>query len=176
MNISLNLFITPFITLGLVLFGYFYFKKKVQEIRTYHRYLVVVGGLSFILNWVWEVAHAPLYEGFIYDLEHISFCGLAAVADLLMVYVLLFGFALIYENILWITKLNGRRILWLMLTGGAGAILVEIRHLAAGNWSYSDNMPLIPWVDVGLSPVLQFTLLPILVFWLINEFADRINA
>jgi hypothetical protein len=51
-----------------------------------------------------------------------------------------------------------------MLIGSAGAVLAEIRHLSIGTWSYADAMPLIPVVHVGLSPVLQFTILPILIY------------
>ncbi len=121
---------------------------------------MLVGGLAFFFNWGWEVAQGPLYAGFEFDLAHVSFCGLASIADMLMVYLLLFGFGLIYKNIFWIKRLSLRRVLWLMLAGGLGAILAEMRHTSAGNWAYADAMPMLPWVEAGLLPVLQFTLLP----------------
>ena len=92
---------------------------------------------------------------------------------MLMVYVLLFGFALNYKNIFWIRELNSWRILWLMLAGSVGAILAEVRHLAAGNWSYAETMPLMPWVEAGLLPVLQFTLLPVFIFLLTNKLLKK---
>lgn len=166
MQFNLNLFITPAIALAILLLVYFYFRKKKANHTIYHRYLKVVGLLSFFLNWIWEVAQGPLYKGFIYDFEHISFCGLASIADMLMVYILIFGFGIIYKNIFWINSLSFGRILWLMMAGGLGAILAEIRHTSSGNWSYADAMPLLPWIEVGLAPVLQFTLLPAFIFWL----------
>ena len=105
--------------------------------------------LAFGLNWIWEVAQGPLYAGFELNLEHISFCGLASIADMLMVILLWFGFALIYKDIYWIGQINGRRVFWLILAGGIGAILAEMRHTATGNWSYAQDMPIIPWVEVG---------------------------
>jgi len=177
MQFNINLFITPLIAISLVLWGYCSFKKRINDNGIYHRYLVVIGLLSFFLNWIWELAQGPLYDGFEYDFEHISFCGLASIADMLMVYVLLFGFALIYKNIFWIRELNSWRILWLMLAGSVGAILAEVRHLAAGNWSYAETMPLMPWVEAGLLPVLQFTLLPVFIFLLTNKLLKKqINA
>lgn len=172
MNLNVNLFITPLITLSLVLWGYFYFKKKVGNRSAYHKYLGWVGALSFLFNWGWEIAQGPLYEGFEFDLAHISFCGLASIADMLMVYILLFGFGLIYKDVYWIKKLTATRILWLVLAGFIGAILAEIRHTAAGNWSYAEAMPLLPIVQAGLSPVLQFAILPTLVFLLTAKFIN----
>ena len=53
-----------------------------------------------------------------------------------------------------------------MLTGGIGAVAAEIRNLSAGSWAYSKSMPIIPFLNVGLSPVLQFMLLPAIIFYL----------
>ncbi|NEN23815.1 hypothetical protein G3O08_09910 [Cryomorpha ignava] len=169
MNFNLNLFITPVIALGLVLLAYFYSRKRVESHPAYHKYLILVGSLAFFFNWAWEVTQGPLYAGFKFDLAHISFCGLASVADMLMVYALLFGFGLIYKDVFWIKKLTIRGVLWLMLAGWLGAILAEIRHTSAGNWAYADAMPLLPWVDAGLLPVLQFTLLPTIIFFLTKK-------
>lgn len=167
MALNANLFITPLIALILMLWGYFHFKKRAKDKNLYRRYLVLTGALAFFLNWGWEVAQGFLYQDFEYDLEHILICGLASVADMLMVYLLLFGFGLIYRNIFWIRNLSGWRVFWLMLAGSIGAILSEWRHTWTGNWSYADTMPVLPVVEAGLSPVLQFTLLPVIIFWMV---------
>ncbi|MDZ7846505.1 MAG: hypothetical protein U5L96_06925 [Owenweeksia sp.] len=173
MSFNLNLFTTPAIALILVLWGYFYFKKKVGGHPFYHKYLTLIGSQAFFLNWGWEVAQGPLYQDFDYNPVSISFCALASVADMLMVYVLLFGFGLIYKDVYWLQKLTGARIFLLVLVGGTGAILAEIRHTSSGNWYYADAMPLLPMVGVGLSPVLQFTLLPVLIFWLTGKLLPK---
>jgi len=51
-----------------------------------------------------------------------------------------------------------------MLVGGLSAALVEIWHINRGDWLYAESMPLIPIVKAGVSPVLQFTILPIIIF------------
>jgi hypothetical protein len=106
----------------------------------------------------------PLFKGGVYDWQHILFCVLATVADVIMVLIIYFGFALTCKNAFWVKNLKTNRIILLLLTGGAGAVLAEIRHLSIGTWSYADAMPLIPLVLVGLSPVLQFMVLPILIY------------
>tara|TARA_R110001592_G_scaffold68626_1_gene210270 strand:- start:27434 stop:27955 length:522 start_codon:yes stop_codon:yes gene_type:complete len=173
MNFNLDLFVTPVIALSLVLWGYIYFSKLVKNRNRFHKTLWAIALLAFGLNWIWEVAQGPLYEGFVFDLEHISFCGLASIADMFMVILLWFGFALIYKDIYWIGQMKGRRVFWLILAGGIGAILAEMRHTAAGNWSYAQDMPLIPWVEVGLSPVLQFSFLPLIIFFFTKRIVNR---
>jgi hypothetical protein len=136
-----------------------------QELA-FKRSIFIITCLAFLLNLVWELVQGPLYKGYTYDKQHISFCALASLADVIMVLLLYFGFALVFREALWAQKLTIPRVLSVMLAGGAGAILAEIRHLSAGNWAYAESMPIIPVVQVGLSPVLQFTILPMLIYYL----------
>jgi hypothetical protein len=52
----------------------------------------------------------------------------------------------------------------LVLVGGLGAIAAEVWHVWRGDWSYADPMPMLPIVEVGLSPILQFAMLPLAAF------------
>lgn len=163
-KLRLSLFVVPIIALTLIIGLYFHFLKRVIDRHNYQYFIVSTAIVAFMLNLVWEVAHGSLYEGFQYDLEHISFCALASIADMFMVLVLLFGFGIIYKNPIWIIPLRFNRSLLLILVGALGAILAEVWHTWRGDWSYADTMPLIPIVEVGFSPVLQFTILPLIVF------------
>lgn len=118
----------------------------------------------------------PLYKDASYTIQHITFCALASVEDAIMVLLIYLCFALIYKNPLWVQNLTLPRILLLMLVGTIGAIVAEMRHVSAGNWAYGKSMPLLPIVDVGLSPVLQFMLLPTLIYyWSYKMKKDRGN-
>lgn len=55
--------------------------------------------ISFLLNLLWELLQLPLYKNANYDFNHIAFCALATVADVLMILLLYFGLALILKNI-----------------------------------------------------------------------------
>ena len=81
-----------------------------------------------------------------------------------MVLLIYFILAINYEDPLWIKHINLQRTLILILIGGIGAIFAEMRHLSLGNWAYGPSMPILPFVNAGISPVLQFMLLPGLIF------------
>jgi hypothetical protein len=108
----------------------------------------------------------PFYKGSSYSIWHIIFCALASIADAIMVLLLYIGFAFIFRNTLWIQYIKWPQAIIVMITGGAGAVVSEIWHLSSGNWTYSDLMPIIPVVNVGLIPVLQFIILPLLIYFL----------
>ncbi len=163
-KLSLGIIVVPTIALTLIVMGYVHFLRKTGDKRSYQHFIVTIAVAAFVLNFAWEVAQGPLYEGYQYDLEHISFCALASIADMFMVLVLLFAFGLIYNNAFWIMPLRLSRSLLLILVGGVGAVFAEMLHTWRGNWSYADAMPLIPFVEVGLSPVLQFAILPLIIF------------
>lgn len=162
--LSIDMFIIPTIVLILVVSAYAYFQTKVTDVKEYRRYVLNIALTAFVVNLFWEIAHGTLYSGFEYDLKHIGFCALASVADMLMVLLLIFGFAILYKDAYWIWKLNIQRLALLIAVGTVGAILGEIWHIARGDWAYAANMPMLPFVKVGVSPVVQFALLPWLIF------------
>lgn len=119
--LTLDIFVVPTIALTVIVLLYIYFTKQVQDNEIYRNYIIGVGLVSFSLNFIWELAQGPLYEGFEYDWEHISFCALASLADMLMVLILLFGFGLVYKNVFWIRSMDINKILPLIFIGSAGA-------------------------------------------------------
>jgi len=125
----------------------------------------IITVLSFLLNFSWELIQIPLYKDSSYSIDHIAFCALASVADALMVLLLYFSFALIFKNLFWIIHIKWQHVVILILIGGTGAVLAEIRHLSLGTWAYADSMQIIPIVNVGLPPVLQFMILPSVVYF-----------
>lgn len=172
MDLSIGIFIVPSIALSVVLFLYFYFKGQVAYKKGYRRMLITIAAMAYILNLIWEIAQGPFYVGFEYDLNHVFFCALASVADLLMVLILFFAFAFIYKDVFWTKNMGMRRIGSLMLVGGTGAVIAEMWHTARGDWSYAEAMPMVPVAEVGLWPVLQFVLLPWLVFFTTHKIIE----
>ncbi len=163
-SLSLSITIIPGIAISLDILLYVFLLRRTAEKKMFNRFVITIILLAFLFNVAWEILQMPLYIARVYGWYHILFCVLASIADIIMVLLIYFGFALIYKNALWVNKLNTKRIILLMLIGGVGAVLAEIRHLSIGTWSYADAMPLIPVVHVGLSPILQFMILPILIY------------
>ncbi len=86
-------------------------------------------------------------------------CTRAGLGDLgitLGVYAL-GGFAA--GKVLWAVPLRLPSLLFLGLSAGVYAVLVEQAAIASGRWAYTAHMPRIPAVDVGVWPVLQVSVL-----------------
>ena len=143
---------------------YVHFLKRAADKPVFRRFIGSVALLAFLLNYAWELSHCTLYKGGGYDVLRVALLALASLADTIMAGLLYFGFALGYRNGLWVQHLTPLRVFWLMLVGGTGAALSEIIHLSAGNWAYTERMPIIPGTGAGLSPVLQFMVLPVLIY------------
>lgn len=165
-NLNPLIFLIPVIALTLVVLLFIYLLKKVDNKIVFKRFVFITLLMAFVLNLAWEVLQMPLYTGTSFNVQSVAFCALASIADAIMVLLIYFCFALIYRKPLWVQELTSLRIFILMLSCAIGAIVAEMRHVSAGNWVYDNSMPVIPLVEVGLSPVLQFTLLPALIYYL----------
>lgn len=165
-NLSLTILLTPVIGLILVIVLYFLLQKKGGGKIAFKKFVLVIAAVAFLLNFGWEMIQMPLYKNTEYNTSGILFCALASVADVIMTLLLYFFFSVIYSNKFWVKYLTVVRVFLLMLAGGLGAVLAEIRHINLGNWAYNDSMPVIPFVNAGLSPVLQFMILPFIIFFI----------
>ncbi|OSZ77157.1 hypothetical protein CAP36_12140 [Chitinophagaceae bacterium IBVUCB2] len=165
-NLKPIIFLIPVIALVFTGILYFYFLKKATNKNIFKRLVFTITVIALLLNLIWELVQMPLYRDSSFTIGHIAFCALASVADALMVLLLYFGVALIFRNSLWIQHLKWQQIAIVILTGGTGAVLSEMRHLSSGSWAYDNSMPLIPVVNVGIAPVLQFMILPLIIYFL----------
>lgn len=159
-------FLIPAVALALTIVCYRYFLKHTAHKTLFKKITVAIATIGLLLNFLWEMLQMPLYQNMPFGWQSTLFCALASLADVIMLLLLYYGFAFIYKNPFWITALSFQRILVLIVAGGIGAVLFELRHLSSGSWSYDGAMPLIPVLNVGLSPVLQFMVLPIIILYL----------
>ena len=131
-----------------------------------------VAVFSFLLNFVWEYIQAPTYAGMI-ETNHwdgIKLCTSATFGDV--------GFAL---TAFWIASLASRSRQWifepkawqlLMFLGiGIGLTIgFEFYYTTISlRWTYSELMPLVPPFGTGLSPLLQWVVVPLLVLWFVRR-------
>ena len=114
---------------------------------------------AFVLHLIWENGQAPLFQGYASFVQHFPICLAGAVGDValtLFVYIIV---GLLKEDLNWIVKLNKKDIIVLIVVGFLFAVGIEQHALLLGGWAYTDAMPTIPYLKVGLTPVLQMTLL-----------------
>ncbi len=172
-KLTLAVLITPLIALLLNGYCYFYFRRKTTDRRKFQQLWLAIIIFSLILNFIWEMLQMPLFKNMTLSRQSTLFCALASVADMLMVLLLYNVFTVFTKSSSWVFSISGKHIALLILIGGIGAVLAERRHLIAGSWSYSDAMPVIPIAEAGLSPVIQFMLLPLLIFKLSVTVVNR---
>ena len=114
------------------------------------RQLIVVFSTAFLLNFLWENLHEVMY---------VQYQG-GEITRLILFRAALFDAAIItvFAAVLLLLPWPRTR-LWLMpVLGVVFAVYLEWFALATGRWEYNALMPLIPLLNVGLSPSLQLGL------------------
>jgi len=120
--------------------------------------------LSFTLNFLWEISQAFLYAPHFTGIGGLITVHLrAGLGDVLMVFIILFLDTLILSRIFAGEKIKARRFLILIFLGFVLPLLVEKYALTTGRWAYNSLMPIIPFLNVGLMPILQMMLIPSVV-------------
>ena len=106
---------------------------------------------AFVLNLIWENAHSFLYVS--YQGASITEAVLirAATFDALFItgLFILFSRAAFFKKRLWLS----------LAIGIIFAVPLEIFALQTGRWQYNSLMPIIPFLNVGLTPSIQLGLL-----------------
>lgn len=116
---------------------------------------------TFILNLIWELAQGEsgLYLNHGGDMTSMLRCTIAAFGDVLIVLSVYTIMTIIYRTRDWILNMNQGTWVTLILISLITAMIVELWGLQTGRWSYSELMPIIPLIKIGLLPVLQMVLL-----------------
>lgn len=128
-----------------------------------------VAFFSFMLHFVWEFVQVPTYADMaeMAHWEAIKLCMSATFGDV--------GFAL---TAFWIASLAARSRNWILrperlsvaiFVGVGIALTVGFEYYYTNvslRWTYSDAMPLVPPFGTGLSPLMQWLIIPPLVIWL----------
>lgn len=125
--------------------------------------------VAVALNYPWELAQAPLYDGLNDRSAAIWHCFVASLGDgLLMLLIFAAGLG-VFRRLDWFERPGARGYLLMFATGMAIALVVEWAavHLAH-RWSYANAMPRLPGLDIGIVPVIQMLILPPLVFCVVR--------
>ena len=130
--------------------------------------VVYVFILTFVLNFIWEVSQAFLYTSHYVGISKlIKVHFIASLGDILIISIIfLLSYMVSSFNFLK-DKLNIKNFLLVIVIGFVVAVFVEKYFLMTGKWQYNFMMPVIPFLNVGLIPILQLMLIPAIVisFW-----------
>ncbi len=127
------------------------------------RYLGGLALVAFVLHLVWEYLHISLYTGYAGLFGNYPVWLVAALGDVL--------YTLGAVAVLRLVKLDTQYPA-LTAAGLLIAIFVETKALVLGRWAYAPAMPLV--FGLGLSPLLQMTILLPVSVWLTQKAAQKL--
>ena len=124
---------------------------------------------AVVVNFPWEMAQAYLYAPMGDWLTATTRCVGAAIVDAAIVVGVVIAGRAVFRRWDWIRRLTAERILFTIAAGASVAVLIERLALRSGRWDYAPLMPIIPGLGVGLVPVMQMIVLPLLVFRVVGR-------
>ena len=139
--------------------------EKANRINKIATRLAALFVISVLLNFPWEVAQMPLYVEDVNWFEFALHCIIPSLGDGLIVLLIFCVGWVARGRSDWADRPGWAGYALMLVTGFAIAVIVEWVALHGLNrWSYTDNMPLLPGLGVGIAPVLQMPLLPPIIF------------
>lgn len=135
--------------------------------------------LLFVIpaNLVWEIAHLPLYTIWQEPLGRRAFAVIhCTLGDALIATATLVLAIVIFGSSAWpLGAGHFRRVAVATIVMSVGyTIFSEWLNISVRRgWAYSDLMPTLPWIGTGLSPVLQWVVLPATGFVIARHKAMR---
>lgn len=148
----------------------------VYELRNRMKQIAVIYAAAFLINYLWEMLQMPFFSDMNYgELAAWFFCFKASIGDAnIILFIFILG-RVLFRDWEWVQQLNGIKLVYLFLTGATIAILIETHALSAGRWRYSQIMPTLLFIEVGLVPVIQLIILPISSFLVASRFRSSAN-
>lgn len=116
-----------------------------------------------LVNYPWELAQTPLYEGTESLSRMLWHCLLASLGDGLLVLLIFTAGWIAFRQSDWYVRPGWRGYLLMLATGLLIAVAIEwVATGVAGQWRYSERMPQV--LGIGLAPIAQMLILPPLIF------------
>lgn len=126
-------------------------------------------------NLVWEIAHVPLYTLWVEGTwAEISYAVLhCTVGDVMIAGTcLLLAVALLGKGSWPLRRFGAVAAATIVLALGTTVFSEWLNTEVRGAWAYREAMPRLPVLGTGLTPVLQWIIVPLLAFW----WAKRVEA
>jgi hypothetical protein len=139
-----------------------------------YRTLVSVFVVAVLLNYLWELAHAPLYVGMEnYNIGVLWHCFVASLGDGVMVLLIVaVGWVMLHQPD-WFKQPGILGYVVMVTAGLVMAVLVEwVGAHVLKRWEYTDKIPLVPGIGIGVVPIAQMLFLPPLIFRIVTVFGS----
>ena len=126
---------------------------------------------ALLLHLPWEFWQVPFFEGMA-SAPHwaaVKVCTRAAAGDALIAVLAFLVVAAGARSRGWILRPSWRTVAAYVAVGLAVTAVIERVSTAWGRWTYGEAMPIVPVLEVGLLPVLQWVVLPLLTIWFVRR-------
>ncbi len=134
--------------------------------------LVIVFILSFLLNFVWEMWQMPFFH---FESENSYtamnwMCTQASLGDGLISVLAFLVVKYRFNAPLWYRTATRWQYSIYLSVGILMTIVLEwINIYLLGRWYYADIMPVIPMINVGMVPLLQWLIVPLVLIFLLKR-------
>ena len=136
---------------------------------------------ALLLNFPWEVLQAPLFEGMA-TAPHsavVGACLQATLGDAVIMLLAHASVAAVTWRRRWLLVPSRCEVAGFIVVGVAMTAVIEwlaTRGHWAQTWAYSAEMPVIPGIEIGLSPLLQWVIVPPMALWFVRRLSARPGA
>ncbi len=125
---------------------------------------------ALLLNFAWEILHAPLYAGMagMPNAQVTQACLQATFGDMVIMLLAYGAVAVVARGRRWVVSASGWQLALFMAIGvviTAGIEWLATRGHWVQSWSCLPAMPLLPGIGIVLAPLLQWVVLPLLTVW-----------
>tara|TARA_R110001606_G_scaffold370985_1_gene527634 strand:+ start:4877 stop:5344 length:468 start_codon:yes stop_codon:yes gene_type:complete len=127
---------------------------------------------SFLFNFVWEMWQMPFYEG-LKTLDYmlvVRTCTQASLGDGVISVLAYWSAVLIARSRNWIHEISITPMIAYLTTGLVITIFMEwLATNILDRWQYAPSLPVLPILGTGLLPVLQWSILPLLLLFVVHR-------
>lgn len=131
-----------------------------------------VAFFSFVLHFVWEFLQVPAFAG-MPELNHwqgVVVCTEATIGDVGMVLTAFWGAALVARSRYWFLRPSSLPLVVFIGIGVGLTVGLEYYYTEISNrWAYADVMPLVPPFGTGISPLMQWIIVPLIVVFIVRR-------
>lgn len=127
---------------------------------------------AFFLHFIWELIQLPLFAGFgeVHYYTVILHCTKATGGDVIISLVAFWTASVAARSRFWFISSRPVPVAVFLTVGLLITVVFEL--LATGplqRWTYSETMPLLPLTTIGLSPIAQWVILPLIQIWFVRR-------
>ena len=126
---------------------------------------------AFLLNFVWEVLQTPFFVDISTEITTIIWYRFHCTLGDVMISLAGFWFvALILRSRSWFLNPTKKKLLLFVAFGVSYTIFSEIKNVSLNKlWGYSNLMPIIPGIEVGVIPLIQWIIVPLLLVFIVRR-------